>query len=74
MSKRAAVRKQQRDKKRAIAKRAADEAKEAQADEDRKWLREQRQKAGLPVDEPSEKAYLERVAEAARKAREKGWL
>ncbi|KAF2971256.1 hypothetical protein GQX73_g2327 [Xylaria multiplex] len=66
VSKRAEVR-----RRRAEKKKAKEAAKWAEVDKNRKWLREQRKRVGLPVNDPtpspSEVAYRERVAEAKEK-------
>ncbi|KAI0552496.1 hypothetical protein F4679DRAFT_68053 [Xylaria curta] len=64
VSKRAEVRRKRLEK-----KKAAKEAKQAKDEADEANIREERKKAGLPVDPtptPSEVAYRERVADAAR--------
>lgn len=67
MSKRAEVR-----RKRAERKKAAEDAKWAEVNRNRLWIREQRKKLGLPVDDPTpsptEAAYRERVTKVAAKA------
>lgn len=62
MSKRAEVRRKQKEK-----KKAAEREKWAKNKSDREWIREQRKKVGLPVDDPtptsSEAAYEQRETE-----------
>ncbi|RYC57476.1 hypothetical protein CHU98_g8742 [Xylaria longipes] len=69
VSKRAEVRRRRLER-----KKAAEAAKWAKTNEDEAWIRKERKKLGLPVRDPtptpSEAAYLERVADAAREQTE----
>ncbi|KAI0515351.1 hypothetical protein F5B22DRAFT_184579 [Xylaria bambusicola] len=60
-------------RKRAEKKKAADDATWAEINKTRQWIREERKKVGLPVDDPtpspSEAAYRERVSRAAAQAK-----
>ncbi|KAK5627269.1 hypothetical protein RRF57_002984 [Xylaria bambusicola] len=60
-------------RKRAEKKKAANDATWAEIDNSRQWIREERKKVGLPVDDPtpspSEAAYRERVSRAATQAK-----
>ncbi|KAI1150872.1 hypothetical protein F4825DRAFT_386103 [Nemania diffusa] len=70
VSKRAEIRRKRRER-----KQAAEDAKWAQINDDRRWIREQRKKVGLPIDDPtpspSEAAYRDRVAQATREETER---
>ncbi|KAI0798880.1 hypothetical protein GGR55DRAFT_533326 [Xylaria sp. FL0064] len=74
VSKRAEVRRKRAARKRAAKKQAAKDEKWAELLRNRQWIRDQRKKVGLPVNDeptpsPTEAAYKEQhVAEAATKA------